>query len=166
MICDECGKAEYIETHENHRYLESGLPNIVLESVLIRRCPACGSHLVTIPRMTELHRSVAVRLIKKRARLAPQEVTFLRKSLNWSKPEFAKKMHVKQEQIYRWESLTNHKPMMIQSELLLRAFVALDKKINDYDDQVDDSGTVETPDLSPFSMVFNKGWHDHSLLAG
>ena len=37
MICHECNKSEMIERQENVRYDESGLPNVVLESVKVRQ---------------------------------------------------------------------------------------------------------------------------------
>lgn len=164
MICHECNKSEMIERQENVRYDESGLPNVVLESVKVRQCPTCGNRLVTIPRLSELHRCIAVHLVKKIARLSPADIRFLRKSLGWSKNDFAKKMHVNIEQVYRWESDKSPKPMMIQSELLLRAFVAIGKKIENYDEQVDQLATIDDLEVSPFSMVFDNGWHEHQLV--
>ena len=164
MICSECRTSEMIEKQENIRYDESGVPNIVLESIKVRQCPTCGHRLVSIPRISELHRCIAVHLVKKVARLSSADIRFLRKSLGWSKSDFAQKMHVNQEQVYRWESEKSPKPMMIQSELLLRAFVAIGQKIENYDEQVDKLATTDTLDLSPFAMVFNNGWHEHQLV--
>lgn len=163
MLCTECNKSELVERLENIRYEESGIPNVVLEAIKVRQCPTCGNRLVSIPRITELHRCIAVHLVKKPSRLAPAEITFLRKSLGWSKSDFAKKMHVKPEQIYRWESDKSPKAMMIQSELLLRAFVAIGKKIEHYEDQVDHFATIDIPEASPFAMIFNNGWQEHQL---
>lgn len=164
MICSECSKSELIERQENIRYDESGIPNVVLEAIKVRQCPTCGHRLVSIPRLSELHRCIAVHLVKKIARLSHADVRFLRKSLGWSKNDFAKKMHVKVEQVYRWESNKSPKPMMIQSELLLRAFVAIGQKIENYDEQVDQLATIDTPEILPFSMVFNNGWHEHQMI--
>ncbi len=164
MVCTECNVSEMIEKRKNIRYDESGVPNIVLESVKVRQCPTCGHRLVSIPRMSELHRCIAVHLVKKVARLSPAEICFLRKSLGWSKSDFARKMHVNNEQVYRWESEKTPKPMMIQSELLLRAFVAIGQKIENYDEQVDTLATVDTPEMSPFAMVFDNGWHEHNFI--
>lgn len=164
MICSECSKSEMIEKRENVRYDECGVPNIVLESVKVRQCPTCGHRLVSIPCMSELHRCIAVHLIKKVARLSPADIQFLRKYLGWSKNDFARKMHVKTEQVYRWESEKAPKPMMVQSELLLRAFVALGQKIENYDDHVEKIAMSETVEMSPFSMVFDDGWHEHQLV--
>ncbi len=165
MLCSECNKSELIERQENIRYEESGIPNVVLEAVKVRQCPTCGHRLVSIPRISELHRCIAVHLVKKTSRLAPAEICFLRKSLGWSKSDFAKKMHVNTEQVYRWESTKSFKSMMIQSELLLRAFVAIGKKIEHYEEQVDRLATIDTPEASPFSMIFDNGWHEHQMLA-
>jgi hypothetical protein len=55
--------------------------------------------------------------------------------------------------------------MMIQSELLLRAFVAIGKKIEHYEDQVDHLATIDIPEASPFAMIFNNGWQEHQLVS-
>ena len=60
MMCPECNQAEMKEQRENHRYVECGLDNIVLIDVMVRRCKHCGAHLVSIPRMAELHRTIAL----------------------------------------------------------------------------------------------------------
>ena len=164
MTCSECGKSEMIERFENIRYDESGVPNIVLESIKVRQCPTCGHRLVSIPHMPELHRCIAVHLVQKVSRLSPSDIRFLRKSLGWSKNDFARKMHVKTEQVYRWESEKTPKPMMIQSELLLRAFVAIDQKTEDYNEEVEKLATNDTMESLPFAMVFDNGWHENQLL--
>lgn len=46
------------EQKENHLYAESGLPNVVLVGVVVRRCQ-CGYQEVVVPRVAELHRTLA-----------------------------------------------------------------------------------------------------------
>jgi hypothetical protein len=73
-------------------------------------------------------------------------------------------MHVNIEQVYRWEREKSPKPMMIQSELLLRAFVAIGQKIDNYDERVDKLATTDMLELSPCAMVFDNGWHEHEFV--
>lgn len=159
MKCPECGEADLLESRENHRYAESGLPNVVLQDILVRRCPNCGAHLVSLPRLAELHRCLALVLINKKGRLSPQEVRFLRKSLGWSGADFARKFHVRPEQVSRWESDSSRTKMSISNELLLRSMVAHGNRVEDYPDKLDVVATVDNAESSLLSLRRKgEGW--------
>lgn len=129
MECMECGGK--METRrENHRYTACGLPNVVLVGVEIPRCTACGTWELVLPRMEELHRTLALTLVKKRSRLTPQEVRFLRKSLGFSGASFAKRMHVAPETVSKWE--TGKQDMGWGAEMSLRLMVLLEQGVTDY----------------------------------
>ena len=53
MRCPQC-RTEMQSKRENHRWNASGLPNVVLMGVEIRRCPACGEQTLVIPRLAAL----------------------------------------------------------------------------------------------------------------
>jgi putative zinc finger/helix-turn-helix YgiT family protein len=137
MICPDCRSAELAEVRENIRYDECGLAYITLKNIQVERCPECGNRLVTIPKQTELHRLVAMTLVSKPGRLEASEIIYLRKSLGWSKTDFAAKVHVTRQQVSRWESPTNPKPMGTTHELLLRLLVADNHEIRDYVEEMD-----------------------------
>lgn len=137
MICPDCRASEMVESRENIRYEECGLPYVTLRNIMVERCPECGNMLVTVPKIAELHRVLALALIKKPGRLDPIEITFLRKSLGWSKADFAKKVHVQQSQVSRWESTKTHTPMGEANDLLLRTLVAMNQDIRDYVEEMD-----------------------------
>jgi len=159
MKCPDCHEVELNETRENHRYLESGLSNVVLHGVTVRRCPRCGFFGVSIPRMTGLHRALALALIGRRERLTPAEIRFLRKSLGWSGVDFARKFHVRPEQVSRWESGTRHVHMSIPSELLLRLLVAQGYQVEDYAEQLDDVASEPPTDGLRLEFVRSPdGW--------
>lgn len=101
MICPDCKKDEMKKGKETIRYEECGLPNVVLKDILLRRCSNCGNQLVSIPNLAGLHRCIAVALVNKPERLIPAEIGFLRKTLRWSKADFARKLHVRPEQVSR-----------------------------------------------------------------
>ena len=61
--CRTCRKGEMQVREETYLYAESGLPNVVLVGVQVRRCPECGAHELVLPRVTELHRTIALALI-------------------------------------------------------------------------------------------------------
>jgi YgiT-type zinc finger domain-containing protein len=86
--CLSCGKAVK-SVRENHRYLESGLPNVLLVKVEMRRCPQCGEEELVIPKIEQLHRVLARAVAMNPERLTHQEVRFLRKYLGWSGADFA-----------------------------------------------------------------------------
>ncbi|MBN1957354.1 MAG: helix-turn-helix domain-containing protein [Desulfuromonadales bacterium] len=162
MICPDCRNAELIEKKETIRYEESGLSNVALQGILIRQCPDCGNKLVSIPNLAGLHRAIAMVLVNKPERLVAEEIRFLRKSLGWSKADFAKKFHVRLEQVSRWESEANPKQMQVQNELLLRAIVAKGQKIQDYEEHMEEIASIEPCGKSFLSMFFDhKKWQSN-----
>jgi putative zinc finger/helix-turn-helix YgiT family protein len=129
MKCPQC-RYETVPKAANHRYTESGLSNVVLVGVEVRHCPNCGEDVVSIPRIEDLHRVVAMTLIRHPGRLAPSEIRFLRKWLGWSGVDFAKHMGVAPETVSRWEN--SDKPMGGTAERLLRLAVAHGQPIDEY----------------------------------
>ena len=120
MLCLNCGAS--METHcENYHYTASGLPHVTLQQVEVSRCPNCGETEVAIPHIEALHRAIATALVVKRARLAPEEIRFLRKYLGWSGVDFAAYMGVAPETVSRWEQ--GKTPMGGQADRLLRVLV-------------------------------------------
>ncbi len=111
-------------TRENHRYEASGLPNVVLVDIEIRRCPNCDERTVVIPRMGPLHRAIAMSIIAEPTKLPPQEIRFLRKWLGWSGQDFARHFGVTPTTVSRWESVEDPFPMGGTAERLLRLSVA------------------------------------------
>jgi putative transcriptional regulator len=130
-LCGTCGKAEMTTTVENHLYVESGLPNVVLHGVEVRRCPECGSFEVLLPRVTELHRVIAKAVILKPSRLSGAEVRFLRKHLGWSGTDFAEYMGVDSTTVSAWEN--ERKPFGTSSDRLLRLMVARGSPVENYE---------------------------------
>ncbi len=106
---------------ENYHYTASGLPHVTLQQVEVSRCPVCGETEVAIPHIEALHRAIAAVLVQKRARLAPEEIRYLRKYLGWLGVDFAAHMGVTPETVSRWERSTT--PMGGQADRLLRLLV-------------------------------------------
>ncbi len=153
MICPQCQQAELIDGRENHHYLESGLTNVTLRDITIRRCPACGASFASIPRLAELHRTIALALVRKPERLIPAEIRFLRKHLGWSGADFARKFHCAPSQVSRWESESNATPMSNAYELLLRTLVAQGEKIDDYQDHMEEIATINEARPMVLAMI-------------
>ena len=119
--CKQCS-GEMAFTREVYRYNESGLPNVILKDVEIRRCPTCGTQEVPIPRVAELHRAIALALVHKPARFLGAEVRYLRKYMGWSGVDFASHMGVNPETVSRWEN--EKEAISSTSDRLLRLIVA------------------------------------------
>jgi putative zinc finger/helix-turn-helix YgiT family protein len=117
-------------TAETYLYKESGLPNVVLVGVDVRRCPACGHHELVLPRVVELHRTIADAVIHKPARLSGAEVRFLRKYLGWSGVDLARHVGVDPTTVSKWEN--DKDPIGPSSDRLLRMLVARGAPIDDY----------------------------------
>lgn len=102
MKCTQCGSTTMKTKRENFPYDASGL-RVTLVNVEVSRCPECGEYEVAIPSIDLLHRAIAMKVIEKKSRLAPSEITFLRKYLGWSKTELAKHMGIAPATVGRWE---------------------------------------------------------------
>ena len=121
MTCDQCGTR--VQTRrENYRYDVGGLSGITLAGVEVHRCPRCGNEAVTIPRIGPLHETITRALLEKPAPLAPEEVRWLRKRLEWAGAELATYMGTTRETVSRWE--TGAHPMGPAADRLLRLLVA------------------------------------------
>ena len=91
-------------TRERHAYDESGLPNVLLAGVEVRRCHSCGDKEVSIPDIDGLHRAMAKCIIEKRPSLTGSEIRFLREFLDLSATALAEQMGVDPSTLSRWEN--------------------------------------------------------------
>jgi putative zinc finger/helix-turn-helix YgiT family protein len=117
-------------TVENHRYEPVAGFVVTLVGVRVNRCPSCGELDVEIPSIEGLHRALADAVIRKRARLAPAEVRFLRKYLGLSGVDFADRIGVDPATVSKWE--TGAQPMGTTADRLLRLMVAHEKPVDAY----------------------------------
>lgn len=129
-----CG-GEMKVTVETHHYVESGLSDVYLDGIEVRRCPACGEEEVAIPAIESLHKAIGSALIRKPHRLAGPEVRFLRKLLGWSGEVFASRMGVTPSQASRWQSDADQ-PIGAVADRLLRALVVIESPVADYSSEV------------------------------
>jgi len=156
-MCRACGKAELVATKERHHYKESGLPNVILEGVTVRRCPACNEFEVVIPRVTELHQVIALAVVRKTSRLTGAEVRFLRKFLGLSGVDFAGRMGVSPEVVSKWEHEKD--PIGGQSDRLLRLMVVRNRPVEEY--PTDKLAEINDDKREPISLdllPFEDGW--------
>ena len=127
MKCFQCGHAMTTK-RENVPY--SALPGAVLVGVPVSRCPNCGEYEIAIPAIDELNRVLAAAVVRKPTRLSGGEVRFLRTYLGYSGADFAKLIGSDPATVSRWEG--DKQPLGHHTDLLLRALVVLDKKVDQY----------------------------------
>ena len=129
--CPRCGGVARTRREPAYRYAESGLSNVVLiNAVTTTRCSKCGEVYAGVRAIERLHTAIATALIRKKGRLAPEEIRFLRKSLGWSGVDFARRMGTTTKTVSRWES--GKLPMGPQADRLLRMLVAKSTPVEQY----------------------------------
>lgn len=161
--CRACRQGELVVARKNHRYTESGLSNVVLQDVEVRSCPQCGDEQVVLPQITELHRAIALAVVRTNARLRGEEVRFLRKYMGLSGGDFAARMGVDPSTLSRWEN--RHEPIGPLADRLLRLMVVRDRPVEDYplDELVN---IVEKEKRSLIGLRAGRhGWHEASVAA-
>jgi putative zinc finger/helix-turn-helix YgiT family protein len=129
MKCFECGAGMTV-SRETITYTQSGLPNVRIRNIEVRRCSACGEVFEVIPRIEQLHAFIARQVATKKARLTREEVVFLRKWLGWDRAEFAARMDVRPETVSRWE--TGGQAISGTTERLLRLMALTQQPRRDY----------------------------------
>lgn len=157
MTCIECGFAMKTK-RENYKYDASGLPGVTLVGVEVSRCPKCGEVEVTIPNIEGLHRAIASVISRKKERLAPEEIRFLRKYLGLSGGDFAQHIGVSPETVSRWEQ--GRTPMGATADRFLRWLVVTREPVSHY--PLGMLKEVAQDDPKPFKVGMRAdegGWH-------
>lgn len=120
MKCPKCGKEmQVIDPKKPYVYTASGLDNVFLRGIDVYEC-ACGNGIVAIPQLGDLHRLIAIFLLKKPAPLNGKEIKFLRKHSRLKAIELAEKLGVTKTTISRWEN--DKDPIGKPNDRLFRIF--------------------------------------------
>jgi putative zinc finger/helix-turn-helix YgiT family protein len=127
--CPGC-RGPMSEVVRDHHYVESGLDFVYLDELPVAVCDSCGEELLAIPAIESLHRTIALAIAGKSARLSPQEIKFLRKYLGLSNTDFARTMGVAPETSSRWAS--GEAPMGTSADRLLRLLVVRGERPESY----------------------------------
>ncbi len=133
MKCVECGGA-LRAARATHHYVESGLPNVFLRGVEVRKCEDCGHVEVAIPNLSGLHTSLAHAIVARNSAMTREEFRFLRQFLGHSSQDFAKMLGVTPETMSRWQSGKHEIPRSV--DLLVRFLVARTAPRIDYTDEL------------------------------
>jgi putative zinc finger/helix-turn-helix YgiT family protein len=121
-VCHECGKAGLVTTTETRRYTLAGGWSVAVEGAQVTRCPACGYEGVGFDASGGIERAVAAQVIAKPARLAAEEIVFLREFLDYNGRQMARLLGISAPTLSRWEN--GHETITGPSDRLFRALVA------------------------------------------
>lgn len=153
--CLECGAPTKTRREKRYRYTECGLTNVIVDGIETTECPRCGETYTGIRAIEQLHRAIAAAVIRKRARLAAEEIKFLRKSLGWSGVDFAKRMGASAETVSRWEN--GKTPMGPSADRLLRILVARETPVTEYSVDVLAQVTADDKRAKPVRLEVTRG---------
>lgn len=155
MKCMECG-ADLLPAKPEAVPYNCGLPNVTLLNVPVRRCASCGDYEVEVPHVEALHKRLALEVTKKKAKLTPAEIRFLRKSLGWSGVDMARHFGVTGETVSRWEN--GHLDMGPVAERMLRVVVWLKKPVEGYLDLLAQVGSGDDEPLHVSALSRDDDW--------
>lgn len=126
MKCHDCGRDTAEESTQDHPYTESGLDNVVLCGIQVRKCSACGASEAVIRSISPLHRAIAKELLHVPRFLRGPEVCFLRKILDWPRERLAQFLGLHPCFMIIWEDHGLHRDLttLIPADRLLRVMLA------------------------------------------
>jgi putative zinc finger/helix-turn-helix YgiT family protein len=142
---------------ETYLYSESGLPNVVLANVEVRRCQECGAHELVLQNVAELHRAIAHAVIQKPASLSGAEIRFLRTYLGWSGADFAAHMGFDPSTVSKWEN--DKDGIGPSSDRVLRLMILHRAPVENY--SLDELMKIENRRAPPWEVKLrpkNRGW--------
>jgi DNA-binding transcriptional regulator YiaG len=129
ITCSNCGQPAHIERGDFPFIRQDGL-NVHLYDLDLVVCQACGNVDPIIPRLNDVMRAIAQRIVSKRYRLTGAEVRFLRKYIAATAEVFSRSLHVDKTTVSKWEN--DEHPVGEQSDLLIRSVVLLkDEKLRE-----------------------------------
>jgi putative zinc finger/helix-turn-helix YgiT family protein len=122
--CRVCaGESQLVR--KDYQFKESGLDNVILKDIEVWVCKQCGSVVPRIPRLNDLMRTIVVAMIAKPSELEGAEVRFLRKFMDETIEQFARKLGVNRSHLSRIEN--GSLAISRQTDRLVRALVLIHK---------------------------------------
>lgn len=125
MKCMTCG-VEMVErratTDAPYSYRLSGLSNVYLVGVLVRKCHQCEEESAVIPRIEELHGLLVECIVKRPFPLKGEEIRFMRKQAGLPAKEFSLLLGIDAAHLSRVEN-GHTRYLGMQTDILARAIV-------------------------------------------
>lgn len=119
MKCDTCRNDLLVKTGQQYHYTESGLNNVYLEDVELLVCENCGEESPIIPRVLDLHKTIARAIALQQTLLRGDDIRFIRKQLGLRARELSRLLRVDTSTFSRWENGGEQHPGP-QSDALIR----------------------------------------------
>ena len=88
----------------DYKYLESGLPNVILKGITAYKCSKCRGINPVISKIKEVHKTIAQQLLRKDSLLTGKEIVYLRKEMNIRAKDLAQILGITKVTISRWEN--------------------------------------------------------------
>jgi DNA-binding transcriptional regulator YiaG len=101
----------------DHHYIESGLDNVFISGIDVS-VDEDGDEVIHIPAINELHRTIALGIVKHGNGMSKQELRFLRTELGFTQSGLAQVLHCDKQTVGRWER--GESPIDNLSQTLLR----------------------------------------------
>lgn len=120
--CAVCGGRQR-RSCENYFMTLTGEWGVTLEDATVIRCENCARPGFVVRGLAPLVRTIAAAVAAKKGRLAPVEITYLRKHIDYTGTRLARAMGVTPQTVSRWEH--GREPIGPQADRLLRALVIL-----------------------------------------
>jgi DNA-binding transcriptional regulator YiaG len=109
-VCESPLRERKATTRAPYRYDLSGLKDVFLSNILVRRCVnrSCKAESPVIPKIASLHRRLTEILIDKQSLLSGDEIRFLRKNAEFPAKHFAELIGETPEHLSRVECGKTH----------------------------------------------------------
>jgi Predicted transcriptional regulator len=140
-----------------HHYTECGLSNVYIEGICVERDDE-GDEIITIPAINELHRVIALGIVRHEKGMSGEELRFLRSEMGLTQAELATLLHRDRQSIGRWER--GEIPIDGVSEALIRR-LAIEKLALSVDDGIDELSKRSVPTLEEQPIKIQKVHNDH-----
>jgi putative zinc finger/helix-turn-helix YgiT family protein len=116
--CSVCGSATKVLRGQRYHYKECGLDNVYLDNIEVRVCEKCKTVTPRIPRILEMHSTIARAIALQPYPLSGADIRFLRKHLGLKAKEWAALLRTNHTTLSRWEN--DDQKLGPQSDSLVR----------------------------------------------
>jgi putative zinc finger/helix-turn-helix YgiT family protein len=116
--CEICSGTTKVLRGQRYHYKECGLDNVYLDNIEVRICGKCKTATPRIPRILELHSTIARAIALQPYPLSGADIRFLRKHLGLKAKEWAALLRTNHTTLSRWEN--GDQKLGPQSDSLIR----------------------------------------------